>query len=104
VRNPNRSRFSRSVARADHYGEPRVIRAGPREEPVTRVISRELEMELLGHPGEWVATTRTELVAHGDDSIAVLAEARAKGVESPIIYRVPEPGVTYTFEAGTAQS
>lgn len=101
MRNHSRYRFSRYAAHDRwHYGEPRVIRAKTFQEPIIRVISAALEKELLGHPGKWAAITQTELVAVGDDFADVLAEARAKGVPDPIMWPVPEPGITYTFEAG----
>ena len=100
MRNPGRSRFSGSPARIGRYGEPRVIRANPREEPITHEIAPALEKELLDYPGKWVAITRSELISFGDDLEDVLAEARARGFESPIIWHVPEPGTFYAFEAG----
>jgi hypothetical protein len=64
-------------------------------EPVERVLSQALETELLAHPGQWVAMTRERLLASGDDQIEVLNAARAQGVETPILYRVPEPGTSW---------
>lgn len=64
-------------------------------EPVERVLSPELEQELLAHSGEWVAMTHERLLASGSDPSEVLASARASGEEMPILYRVPEAGVLY---------
>ena len=96
MRGRSRSPFYGSVGR---YGEPRVIRANPRQEPLVHEIAPALEKELLNYPGKWVAVTRSELISFGDDLGIVLGEAHARGFESPIVWHVPEPGVFYAFEA-----
>jgi len=37
------------------------------------------------HPGCWVAVEGSELIAVGPDLVAVLEEAKQKGVENPFI-------------------
>jgi len=41
-------------------------------------------------PGAWVAVWNYRVIAYGADMQQVLAEARRKGVEQPIILKVPE--------------
>ena len=61
-------------------------------------IAPELQRELLKHPGEWVAITSTRLLATGKSAKQALKRARRKGVDTPIVYRVPEDnGTTYFF-------
>ena len=61
------------------------------------VISPELQQELLKHPGKWVAMDRTRILEIGESPEDVLARARARGHQHPIIYRVLEAGTTYFF-------
>ena len=45
------------------------------------------------YPGQWVALHRSELVSHGPRARAVRDEARAKGIERPLLVHLPvEPG------------
>ena len=62
-----------------------------------RVLSVELEDELLKHPGKWVAMTPDKIVAIGDDSVVVYKAALKAGVTDAILYRVPEAGTSYFF-------
>ena len=41
-------------------------------------------------PGAWVAVWNDQVLAYGADMQQVLAEARAKGIENPLIVKVPE--------------
>lgn len=56
--------------------------------------SRELEWcrthkeVLLQFAGQWVVLEGEEIVAHGDDPLQVVAEARSKGVQVPYIFYV----------------
>jgi hypothetical protein len=59
------------------------------EDPLEHELDPELQKELLTHPGRWVATTRSELLAVGDTASEVFEAARSQGVEHPVIYRVP---------------
>ena len=60
------------------------------EEPLEYEIDPELQRELFEYAGKWVAITRSTLIAVGDTPRAVYDQARAEGIGSPIIYRVPE--------------
>ena len=82
--------IKRSVRRFSFW----LLEATDAWEPVER-LSVELEQELLRHPGEWVAMTHERLLASGDNAVEVLAAARESGVETPILYKVPEAGVSY---------
>lgn len=61
-------------------------------------LARTEEQEWIGahgalYPGQWVALQGSELVGHGPRARAVLEEARAKGVEHPLLVHLPvEPG------------
>jgi uncharacterized protein DUF5678 len=68
------------------------------EAPLENELDPELQRELLEHAGQWVAITRSRLVAFGDDAAAVLTKAKEEGVESPILYFVPkEEGTSYYY-------
>lgn len=67
------------------------------DRPVERELSRELEQELIQHPGRWVAMTRDRLIAVADSSSEAYEEAIRQGVETPILYRVPDGKSTYFF-------
>jgi hypothetical protein len=56
---------------------------------------RTAEMKWIGenahsYKGEYVAVEGSELISHGVDGHKVMAEARNKGVQHPLIYHVPE--------------
>ena len=45
------------------------------------------------YPGQWVALQGSELISHGPRARAVRDEARAKGVEHPLLVHLPvDPG------------
>lgn len=68
------------------------------EERLEFELDPELQAELDKHRGEWVALTRSQLVAFGPDLGMVLAAARQAGFEHPIVYRIPEDAdVAYFF-------
>ena len=52
---------------------------------------------LLQHPGKWAALTRSELIAIGDTSTEAYDAALAAGVESPILYLVPDNRTGYSY-------
>jgi hypothetical protein len=53
---------------------------------------------LKGIPaGAWVAVEQYRVVAYGADMQQVLAEARRKGVQEPLIVKVPERQETMFF-------
>ena len=46
------------------------------------------------YPGQWVALQGEELISHGPKARIVLAEARRKGIQHPLLHHVPdEPGL-----------
>jgi len=52
------------------------------------------ELEWLKHngpqyEGQWVALQGSHLLSHGPDAVEVLKRARAQGVVSPLLVRVP---------------
>jgi hypothetical protein len=62
----------------------------PEEERLEFELDPALQDALRAHLGQWVAITRRELIAFGDDPNQVLADAQAQGVENPMIFRVPD--------------
>lgn len=76
----------------------RISEKTTRAAPVT---SRKREIEWLEdnsgrlrleYPGQWIIVEADQLVAHGDDYLVVLAEARRKGVQIPFVERIAEAG------------
>ncbi len=68
------------------------------DERLEHEIDPELQQELLEHPGEWVAITRSELIASSMDVAEVYRIAAERGVVSPIVYQVPkDEGTAYFF-------
>lgn len=67
------------------------------EQPLEHEIDPSIQTELLLHPGQWVALTRSEILAIGSSPVEVLEAARALGVESPILHRVPLDADTAYF-------
>jgi hypothetical protein len=49
-----------------------------------------LQDALQAHAGEWVAVTRSELIASGKDPAKVFAKSRASGVQGLMLFRVPD--------------
>ena len=50
------------------------------------------------YSGQWVALNGEELLSHGSDARGVRDEARAKGVQTPLMVRVPdEPNLPSAF-------
>lgn len=72
-------------------------RRGTLEPPLEHELDPGLQEQLASYRGRWVATTRSEVVAVGKSASEVLKAARAAGVDSPIVYRVPEDGRTAYF-------
>ena len=48
---------------------------------------------LLRHPGSWVAAQGATVLAVAEDPAKALRQARAKGVEEPLLFRVPDSSV-----------
>jgi len=67
------------------------------EPPMERVLSEELEEELLQHPGRWVAMTREKIIALGDTPAEVFKAALSAGHKTPILYQVPKPGMSFFY-------
>lgn len=61
-----------------------------REERLQYELDPELQKELQKHAGEWVAITRSTLIASGKDPSVVARKAREAGVDSPMMFRVPD--------------
>jgi hypothetical protein len=38
--------------------------------------------------GQWVALQSSQLIAHGSDPAALVAQARSQGVERPLVVRI----------------
>jgi predicted DNA-binding antitoxin AbrB/MazE fold protein len=52
------------------------------------------------YSGEWVALNGAELISHGPDARSVRDEARAKGVQTPLMVHIPdEPNLPSAFWA-----
>jgi hypothetical protein len=89
------ARQSERIERGHHVtltSERRTIEA-----PLEHELDPQLQDALVAHQGRWVATTRSEILAVGDSASEVLKAARAAGIESPIVYRVPEDSRTAYF-------
>jgi hypothetical protein len=55
-------------------------------------IEPAVQEELLAYPGKWVALTRSEVLAVSDSASEAYERARQLGVDTPIMYLVPEGG------------
>ena len=62
--------------------------AGPRHAETIAWLAEQSDL-LLAYEGEWVAFTDRRLIAHGPSVIDVVAEARAAGVDDPLLVPVP---------------
>jgi hypothetical protein len=60
-------------------------------------IEPAVQEELLAYPGKWAALTRTKLIAVGETSTEAYAAALAAGIESPILYLVPDNRTGYSY-------
>lgn len=57
----------------------------------SRMQRREANIEMLRpYVGEWVVLVEDRIISHGRDPVYVVAEARARGVRTPYIFRVQE--------------
>jgi len=65
------------------------------KQPPAHEISPAVQEELVKHPGKWVALTRTAVIEIRDTSTEAYEAAIAAGVESPILYQVPDPRAGY---------
>lgn len=52
---------------------------------------RSNEETLRALAGQWVVVEGEKLIAHGDDPLTVVQEARARGVHSPYVFYVEAP-------------
>jgi predicted DNA-binding antitoxin AbrB/MazE fold protein len=43
-----------------------------------------------GYAGQWVAVEGDQLVSHGDNAKVVLQQARAQGVQHPLLMQIPK--------------
>lgn len=79
------------------------VRVSNSPERVKPINYRTDEMAWIGanarsYRGEYVALQGNQLVSHGTNGRAVIAEARAKGIEQPLIYHVPDDFGEERFE------
>lgn len=81
-----------SVPAGAQGGLCRMSAVKDRIEPLQHVLDPSIQDELGKYPGKWVALTRSAVIAVGDNVASVRAEATDKGILSPILFKVPEPG------------
>lgn len=74
-----------------------VIEERTRDEDLVYEIEPDVQQELLKYPGKWAAITRSEVLAIRDTSTEAYAAARAAGVESPILYQIPDNRTGYSY-------
>jgi hypothetical protein len=68
-----------------------------RDEDLVYEIEPDVQAELLKYPGKWAALTPTKLLAIADTSTEAYKAGRALGVESPILYLVPDHRAGYSY-------
>jgi hypothetical protein len=73
-----------------------VIDERPAEDLVYE-IEPEVQEQLLQHPGKWAALTASEVIAVRDSPTDALAAAREAGVETPILYQIPDTRSGYSY-------
>lgn len=79
-------RVPKSPARTKREAHPKLSQA------VDTIRLDEQEWLVRNGPrymGQWVAIEGSRLLSHGADAVEVLKQARAQGVASPLIVRVP---------------
>jgi hypothetical protein len=74
-----------------------VVEGKTRDEDLVHEIEPAVQAELVRHPGKWAALTRSEVIAIRDTPAAAYAAARSAGIESPILYHVPDPRAGYSY-------
>ncbi len=72
---------------------PPTLRAHPRSRELA--WRREHEQELRALAGEWVIIEGDELIAHGPDPVAIVAAARARGIQVPYVFFVEPVGENF---------
>lgn len=85
-----------SPADVPDTGAAMVVRGRPTEDLVYE-IEPAVQEELIKHPGKWAAVTRSTVIAIRDTSTEAYLAARAVGVESPILYQVPDTRAGYSY-------
>ncbi|MHB8892531.1 MAG: DUF5678 domain-containing protein [Candidatus Limnocylindrales bacterium] len=60
-------------------------------------IEPAVQDELLRYPGKWVALTRSAVIAVRDTSTEAYDAARSAGIDSPILYQVPDTRTGYSY-------
>lgn len=66
-------------------------------EPLLYEIDLQVQAELRKHPGKWASLTRDRLIAVRETSIQAYEAAREAGIESPILYHVPDNRTGYSY-------
>ena len=74
-----------------------VIDERTRDEDLVYEIEPRVQAELAKHPGKWAALTRFEVLAIRDTSTEAYAAAVKAGVQSPILYLVPDNRSGYSY-------
>jgi hypothetical protein len=68
-----------------------------RDEDLVYEIEPGVQAELAKHPGKWAALTRFEVLAIRDTSTEAYAAAVKAGVQSPILYLIPDNRSGYSY-------
>ena len=86
-----------------------MTRKGRRQDPIAGSSTRSVGVETVDHRrrelafqrahpeafvplvGQWVALEGETIVAHGDDPVRVVTDARSKGVRVPYVFYVDKP-------------
>jgi hypothetical protein len=56
-----------------------------------RLREREwLELNGPSYAGQWVAVEGDKLLSHGENALAVLQQARAAGIQRPLLVQIPK--------------
>jgi hypothetical protein len=74
-----------------------VVEEKARDEGLVYEIEPAVQEELIKHPGKWAAVTRSEVIAIRDTPADAYAAARLAGVESPILYQIPDTRAGYSY-------
>ncbi len=94
-----RELMEQEASSPEHLAE--IKRGGRRVPPPVPYIDRTREMNWLQehsreYVGKWVALWEDQLISYGDDGVAIFAEAKAKGIERPMLVHVEDPdGLPY---------
>jgi hypothetical protein len=68
-----------------------------RDEDLVYEIEPAVQDELLKHPGKWVALTPSRVIVIRDNPGDAYRDARAAGIDDPILYQVPDTRAGYSY-------